>query len=234
VNVPGAHQAISKVGPGQRGEVTFETIRRACQMQRLVGKMVTILAANEFEDIELFYPLLRLSEEGAAIVVGRVTTGFHPRPWAPGKPITGRFGLTVPAPWLREGNRYVCRPVAEVTVEETDAVVVPGGFCPDNLRRDRNAVSLVREAAQAGKPVAAICHGPWLMCSAGVLRGRRATSFDAIRDDMVNAGAEWVDAPVVIDGPVITSRTADDLPQCPAPQSLRHCSEGPGQCLGRL
>ena len=64
-----------------------------------------------------------------------------------------------------------------------------------------------------GKLVVAICHGPWLMCSAGVLRGRRATSFDAIRDDMVNAGAEWVDAPVVIDGPVITSLTPDDLPQ---------------------
>lgn len=182
-------------------------------MQQLKGKTIVILAANEFEDIELFYPLLRLSEEGAAIVVGTVSLGTHPRPYVPGKPITGRFGLTIPAPWLREGNRYVCRPVAEVRLADVDAVVIPGGFCPDSLRRDPDAVALVRDAARAGKPVAAICHGSWLMSSAGVLRGRRATSVSAIKDDVVNAGAEWVDEPVVVDGPVITSRTPDDLPQ---------------------
>lgn len=179
--------------------------------QRLAGKTIAILVASEFEDIELYYPLIRLSEEGARIVVGTVALGFHPRPHAPGKPITGRFGLTVPAPWLREGNLYVVKPVAEVSQDGIHAVVVPGGFCPDNLRRDPVAVALVRDATAAGKPVAAICHGPWLLCSAGVLRGRKATGFAAIRDDVINAGATWLDAPVVVDGPIITSRTPDDL-----------------------
>lgn len=180
---------------------------------RLRGKKILILVANEFEDIELYYPLIRLSEEGAAIVVGTVEIGFHPRPFAPGKPITGRFGLTVPAPWLKEGNRYITKPVGDLKADDFDAVVVPGGFCPDNLRRDPAAVALVRHAALAGKPVAAICHGPWLLCSAGVLRGRKATGFYAIRDDVVNAGAEWLDSAVVVDGPIITSRTPDDLPE---------------------
>lgn len=182
-------------------------------MARLTGKRILMLVANEFEDIELYYPLIRLSEEGAEIIVGTVEVGFHPRPFVPGKPITGRFGLTVPAPWLREGNRYVTRPVDEVRSDDFDAVIVPGGFCPDNLRRDPAVVELVRQAAEMGKPVAAICHGPWLLCSAGVLKGRRSTGFMAIRDDVVNAGAEWLDAAVVVDGPIITSRTPDDLPE---------------------
>lgn len=182
-------------------------------MPELRNKRVLILVANEFEDIEVFYPLIRLSEEGAHIVVGTVVLGFHPRPFMPGKPITGRFGLTIPAPWLKEGNRYITRPVGELKVDDFDAVIVPGGFCPDNLRRDPAAVALVRQAALSNKPVAAICHGPWLLCSADVLRGRKATGFFAIRDDVVNAGAEWLDAAVVVDGPIITSRTPDDLPE---------------------
>jgi len=182
-------------------------------MGKLEGKTVAILVANEFEDIELFYPLIRLSEEGAKIVVGTVTIGFHPRPFVPGKPITGRFGLPIPAPWLREGNRYTMEPVANLRVESIDAVVIPGGFCPDNLRRDPAAVKLVRDAAEAGKVVAAICHGPWLLCSAEVIKGRKVTGFFAIRDDVVHAGADWVDAAVVKDGPIITSRTPDDLPE---------------------
>jgi protease I len=182
-------------------------------MHKLRDKKVLILVANEFEDIELYYPLIRLSEEGAGIVVGTVEVGFHPRPFVSGKPITGRFGLTVPAPWLKEGNRYITQPVVELNAEDFDAVIVPGGFCPDNLRRDPRAVSLVRNAALAGKPVAAICHGPWLLCSADILRGRKATGFYSIRDDVVNAGAEWHDKAVVVDGPIITSRTPDDLPE---------------------
>jgi protease I len=182
-------------------------------MPKLKGKKVLILVANEFEDIELYYPLIRLSEEGAAILVGTMEAGFHPRPYAPGKPITGRYGLTFPAPWLKEGKRYIAKPVGELNIEDFDAVVVPGGFCPDNLRRDPRAVALVRQAARAGKPVAAICHGPWLLCSADILHGRQATGFYSIRDDVVNAGAEWLDEAVVVDGPIITSRTPDDLPE---------------------
>ena len=91
-------------------------------------------------------------------------------------------------------------------------MVVPGGFGPDSLRLDPNMVALTRDLVAAGKPVAAICHGPSLLVSADVLRGRRATSYAAVRDDVRNAGADWVDEPVVVDGPIITSRVPDDLP----------------------
>ena len=180
----------------------------------LKGKRVAIICANEFEDIEVFYPLLRLSEEGAGIVLATLPTpGWSPRPFVPGKPITGRFGLTVPPPWLREGERYTVQPVAALRPADLDAVVIPGGFSPDYMRRDPSTVSLVRDAVAAGKVVAAICHGPWLLFSAEVVRGKRITGFSSIRDDAVHAGAQWVDAPVVRDGALITSRTPDDLPQ---------------------
>jgi protease I len=100
----------------------------------------------------------------------------------------------------------------QVAVGEVDAVVIPGGYAPDRLRRYPEVVKLVREAADAGKVVAAICHGGWLLASAGILKGRRVTSFFAIRDDLVNAGAHWVDEAVVQDANLITSRTPDDLP----------------------
>jgi protease I len=179
----------------------------------LQGKTVVILVAHEFEDIELYYPLLRLSEEGARIVVGTVPGGSHPRPYVPGKPITGRFGLTVPAPWLPEGSRYTMEAVSDLKVADIDAIVVPGGFCPDILRRDPTTVSLVRDAVAANKIVAAICHGPWLLYSADVVRGRKTTGFISLRDDAVHAESTWVDEPVVRDGVVITSRTPTDLPE---------------------
>jgi protease I len=183
-------------------------------MQPLEGKTVLILVANEFEDIELFYPLIYLSGEGAKVIVGTAALGgSHPRPFVPEKPITGRFGSPIPAPWLPEGSRYVMKRVADIKLEDIDAIVVPGGFCPDSLRRDPVTVALVRDAAAAGKPVAAICHGPWLLYSAEVVSGRKITSFPSVRDDGVHAGAEWVDAPVVVDGPIITSRTPADLPE---------------------
>lgn len=182
-------------------------------MAQLEGKTVVILVAHEFEDIELYYPLLRLSEEGAKIIVGTVEGGTHPRPYVPGKPITGRFGLTIPAPWLPEGSRYTMKPVAELSVEDFDGIVVPGGFCPDILRRDAATVQLVKDAVAADKPVAAICHGPWLLYSAEVVQGRKSTGFISLRDDARHAGSEWVDEPVVRDGPIITSRTPADLPQ---------------------
>lgn len=180
----------------------------------LKNKTVAILAANEFEDIEIFYPLLRLSEEGARIILATLPTpGWSPRPFVPGKPITGRFGLTVPPTWLREGNRYSVKPIAELQPGEIDAIVVPGGFSPDNLRRDPTTVALVRDAVAAGKIVAAICHGPWLLYSAEVVKGKRITGFPSVRDDGIHAGAEWVSAPVVRDGGIITSRDPDDLPE---------------------
>jgi protease I len=182
-------------------------------MNALKGKTVAILVANEFEDMEVFYPLLRLSEEGARIILGLVNLGVAPRPYLPGKPVTGRFGLTVPPPFLKEGTRYVTKSVAELRLEEVDAVVIPGGFAPDVLRRDLAAVELVRAAVAAKKPVAAICHGPWLLFTADVVRGVRMTAYSSLKSDAIQAGAMWVDAPAVRDGAIITSREVDDLPE---------------------
>ncbi len=182
-------------------------------MASLTGKTVAILVAHEFEDIELYYPLIRLAEEGAKVVVGALTGGTHPRPYVPDKPITGRFGLTVPAPWLPEGSLYTMQPIKDLRLADLDGIVIPGGFCPDILRRDLTTVRLVREAVAANKVVAAICHGPWLLYSADVVLGRKITGFLAVRDDGVHAGGIWVDEPVVRDGKLITSRTPADLPQ---------------------
>ena len=99
-----------------------------------------------------------------------------------------------------------------VAAVELDAVIVPGGYAPDMMRRHDSMVKLVREAAQQGKVVAAICHAGWMLASAGVVKGKKVTSFFSIKDDMVNAGGEWFDREVVMDGNLITSRKPDDLP----------------------
>lgn len=180
---------------------------------KLSGKKIAIIVANEFEDIELLFPLLRLSEEGADIVVVPVTKGLHPRPSLEGKPVTGRFGHPVPIPVMREGNRYRLRSVEEVSPTEVDCVLFPGGFSPDALRSHEGVLALVRACHQGGKLLAAICHGPWVLVSAGVLEGIRATGFTAVRDDLVNAGAKFVDVAAVRDGNIITARVPDDLPE---------------------
>ena len=99
-----------------------------------------------------------------------------------------------------------------MTPNDFDAMVIPGGFAPDFLRRNEAVIKLVRQFAEAGKPIAAICHGPWVLCSTPALKGKKATCFFAIKDDVVNAGANYVDAEVVRDGNIITSRKPDDLP----------------------
>jgi len=100
----------------------------------------------------------------------------------------------------------------DVAAADFAGIVIPGGFSPDYIRRSQDMLKLVRDAHELKKPLAAICHGPWVLCSTTALRDRKATGFSSIRDDMVNAGAEWVDAEVVIDGHIITSRTPKDLP----------------------
>jgi protease I len=112
-----------------------------------------------------------------------------------------------------EGRRYEVVDALAIKAEDFDAVVIPGGFCPDILRREPYILNFVRQMDADGKPVAAICHGPWLTISAGVVKGRRVTSFFAIKDDLVNAGALWEDSVVVVDRNLITSRCPDDLPQ---------------------
>ena len=180
---------------------------------RLTGKKVVIIVAHEFEDIELLYPVLRLSEEGAEIVVAPVREGLHPRPHVEGKPVTGRFGHPVPIPVMAEGNRYSVSQVEDLRAAEIDCLLIPGGYSPDVLRLHAGTLELVRECHRRGKLLAAICHGPWVLISAGIMGEKQATGYVAVRDDLVNAGAEFVDVPAVRDGNIITGRVPDDLPE---------------------
>jgi protease I len=179
----------------------------------LAGKTIAILVAHEFEDIELLYPVLQLSYQGAEVWVVPVDAGLHTRPYVPGKPVTGRFGHAVPIPVMTPGNRYRVKQLEEVHADQVDALLFPGGYSPDALRLHPPTLDLVRTCHEKGKILAAICHGPWVLISAGVLGGRRVTGYAAVRDDSINAGAEWVDQPAVRDGNVITGRVPDDLPE---------------------
>ena len=153
---------------------------------------VLILAADYFEESELLYPVLRLREEGIRVDVAGIGT----------EPVTGKAGY---------GPYQVDLSVDQADSHQYDAIVVPGGFAPDILRRSDEVLGLVREFDAAGKPVALICHGGWVAISAGILSGRKATSVPAIRVDMENAGVSWVDEPVVVDGNLITARVPADL-----------------------
>jgi protease I len=159
----------------------------------LKGKRVAVLAENMYQELELWYPLLRLREAGAeTIVVGTGSADTY----------TSKHGYPVQVDMVAD----------QVSAGDVDAVVVPGGYAPDLMRRYPAMVRLVREAFEQGKVVAAICHAGWMLASADVLRGKEATCFFAIKDDLVNAGATYVDAEVVRDGNLITSRTPSDLP----------------------
>lgn len=153
---------------------------------------VLILVENDFEDLELFYPLYRLREEGYGVDVASSSLD------------------------VRVGKRsYQVLPdltYEDVRAEEYAALVVPGGKSPERVRINEKAVEIVRRFLELEKPVAAICHGPQLLISAGAVKGRRMTSWIGIRDDLIAAGANYVDAEVVVDGNIITSRMPDDLP----------------------
>ncbi|HEC35109.1 MAG TPA: type 1 glutamine amidotransferase, partial [Anaerolineae bacterium] len=158
----------------------------------LKSKRIAILAEDMYQELELWYPLLRMREAGAEVQV--IGTGSA-------ETYGSKHGYPV----------AVDAAADEVRAEDFDAVVIPGGYAPDRMRRYPALVDFVREMDAQGKVVAAICHAGWVLASAGVLRGRRATCFFAIKDDLVNAGAAYVDAEVVRDGNLITSRTPDDL-----------------------
>jgi protease I len=160
---------------------------------RLQGKRIAILAENLYQEMELWVPYYRFREEGAEVKV--IGAGGA-------KSYTSKHGYPV----------NVDAQAEQVKAVEFDAVIVPGGYAPDMMRRHPAMVALVREAAQQGKVVAAICHAGWMLVSAGILQGRKATSFFSIKDDLVAAGADWQDAEVVVDGNLITSRKPDDLP----------------------
>lgn len=153
---------------------------------------VLVLAADLFEDSELLYPVLRLTEEDAAVTIAGID----------GDPVTGKKG---------HGPVEVDTTVADVDTDGFDALVIPGGFAPDAFRQSEDVLNLVRAFDTAGKTIAFICHAGWVPISAGIIEGRRATSVGAIRDDMVNAGCDWVDEPVVVDGNLVSSRHPGDL-----------------------
>lgn len=158
----------------------------------LKGKKIGVLIEKDYQDLEVWYPALRLREEGAEVLLIGTTE----------RNVKGKYGYPAVADRLMD----------EIHGADLDALVVPGGWAPDFLRRHAPILRLVREVNDAGKPLAAICHAGWVLASAGVLKGRTATSFSAIRADVENAGARWVDEPVVVDGNLITSRTPEDLP----------------------
>jgi protease I len=159
----------------------------------LKGKSIAILVDQMYQEMEVWYPLYRLREAGAKVVVVAAKAG---------ESYPSKLGY----PCRSDLSYEAARP------EDFDGVIAPGGFAPDFIRRHPLAIEFVRRIAGQGKLTAAICHGPWVLCSADVLRGKRATSFFAIKDDVVNAGAKWEDAEVVVDDNIVTSRKPDDLP----------------------
>lgn len=156
---------------------------------------VLLFIGDDYEDLELWYPLLRLREAGYACTVAGLD--------AAGTKYKGKHGY----PCISDAG------VSQVRSADYAAIVIPGGWMPDKLRRNADVLRLTREFAEAGKLVATICHGPWIMISAGVCRGRKMTSTPGIKDDLTNAGAEWQDSAVVTDGNLISSRRPADLPE---------------------
>lgn len=152
---------------------------------------VLFLSADGFEDLELIYPLHRLKEEGHEVYVASFKRGQ----------ITGKHGYPVKVDLAFD----------EIDPDTFDALVLPGGKAPEVVRLDEKAVNIVKKMFEEGKPVASICHGPQVLISAGVLRGRKGTSVITIRDDLVNAGAEYLDEEVVVDGNWVSSRHPGDL-----------------------
>lgn len=158
----------------------------------LSGKKIAIFVEELFNLFEFWYPYYRLKEAGAEVIV--VGSGRA-------EEFNGKPGTVVKADIAAEN----------ASADNFDAIVIPGGYAPDMMRRYPAMVQLVKDADTSGKVIAAICHAGWMLVSADILKNRKATSFFAIKDDMVNAGAEWVDEPVVIDGNLITSRKPDDM-----------------------
>ncbi|HBH96741.1 MAG TPA: protease [Candidatus Omnitrophica bacterium] len=158
----------------------------------LTGTRVAILVEDLYQDQEVWYPYYRLIEAGAEVLV----VGTNKKDY------TSKYGYPITADAT----------IDRLSPDQFDGVVIPGGYAPDLLRRYPAVVQFVKTMHQQGKVIAAICHGGWVLCSADVLRGRTATGFFAIKDDLINAGASYVDRDVVRDGNLITSRKPDDLP----------------------
>jgi protease I len=162
-------------------------------MDMVKGKRIAVLVEKLYEDLELWYPVYRFREAGCDVkIVG---------PKA-GESYASKHGYPAKADVA----------ASEVKAADFDAIIIPGGYSPDHMRRHKPIVDLLIDAARQGKILAAICHGPWMLCSARCLKGKKVTGFYSIRDDVENAGGIWVDEACCRDGNIITSRTPDDLP----------------------
>ena len=158
----------------------------------LNGKKIALFVADLYNEHEFWYPYYRLLEEGAELVViGPEKKSYHAK-----------------------GGMLAASDVAisDVSAAVFDGLLIPGGYAPDYMRRSHEMVDFVRDIFEAGKPVAVICHAGWMLCSAGVAKGKNLTSYFAIKDDLINAGANWEDSEVVVDGNLITARSPKDLP----------------------
>ena len=159
----------------------------------LQGKRAAILIEQQYQELEVWYPLYRLRETGCKVtLVGPEAGTSYP----------SKLGYPAKSD----------KAAKDVKAADFDLLVIPGGFAPDYIRRTEAMIRLVSDMAEQGKVIAAICHGPWVLCSTQALKGKKATCFFAIKDDVSNAGARYVDEEVVRDGNLITSRKPDDLP----------------------
>ncbi len=161
----------------------------------LQGKRIAILAEEDFEDSELVEPLRAMKDVGARVTI--VGSGSH-------ETYRGKRG---------KAKIKADTTADKVNVKDFDAIIIPGGYAPDKMRLHQPMIDLVKAAFDQGKLVAAVCHGPQMLISAGIVRGRRVTSWPSVAIDLKNAGANWVDEPVVQDGNLITSRKPSDLPR---------------------
>jgi protease I len=159
----------------------------------LKGARAAVLVEQLYQELEVWYPVYRLREAGCKVTLVGPEAG-QTYPSKLGYPVTSD------------------KAAKDVGADDFDLLVIPGGYAPDHMRRCEPMISLVSSMAEQGKVVAAICHGPWMLCSTQALKGRKATCFVAIKDDVINAGAKYVDAEVIHDANIITSRKPDDLP----------------------
>jgi len=162
-------------------------------MNEIKGKRAAILVEQQYQEMEVWYPLYRLREAGCQVTLVGPEAG---------KTYPSKLGYPAKSDKAAE----------DVRADDFDLLVIPGGFAPDFIRRTPAMIKLVADMADKGKLLAAICHGPWVLCSTKALKGKKATCFFAIKDDVINAGANYVDEEVVRDGNLITSRKPDDLP----------------------
>lgn len=156
-------------------------------------KNIGILVERDYQDLEVWYPALRLQEEGANVIF--IGTGSS-------RTYTGKYGYPVEAGQTAD----------KVKIKDMDGIIIPGGWAPDYLRRFPAVIKLVKDMFHAGKVIASVCHGASVLCSANIISGKTITCFMAIKDDVINAGAKYVDKEVVVDGNFITSRKPEDLP----------------------